>query len=222
MKLSWMYAGWVLNLMISVLNRREGDGRHETQGKVAWRAEQGWRDAPPNQRTPRTLEPPGAGGNPGSTFPLRASRKSQPCWYLDVGFLAPRTTRELFLLATRGRSFVAAAPGIQCLWEDPQVVPVAPAYIGRSSPTGPHVRQTQEAKPGCALGKRVCSSPHAVSGKFTEPVAKRLGREIKPNSCHGMSLVRTRLLLPWTQMSSLDTSVLNIHCISESPKGVVS
>lgn len=59
-----------------------------------------------------------------------------------------------------------------------------------------------------------------VSAKFTEPFAKRLGRKIKLNSCRRMSLVRTWLLLPWTGMSSLGTSVLNINCTSEPPEGV--
>lgn len=90
----------------------------------------------------------------------------------------------------------------------------------QNSPTWPHVMQAWEAKPGCVPGKHVHLWPQTVSAKFTEPFAKRLGREIKPNSCHRMSLVRTRLLLQWTQMSSLGTSILNISCMSESPEGV--
>lgn len=98
-------------------------------------------------------------------------------------------------------------------------LPLLLISAGWNSPTWPHVIQAWEAKPGYVPGKHVRSWPLTVSAKFTEPFAKRLGRKIQPDSRHRMSLVRTQLLQPWTQVSSLGTCVLHISCTLESPEG---
>lgn len=49
---------------------------------------------------PKVVSNPDTRGKAWNTFSLRASRRNQPCWYSDLGFLASRTSKFPLFEAT--------------------------------------------------------------------------------------------------------------------------